>query len=209
MSRSRALVLAPIPTLILVMAWALGPSATTTVHASAPAVSADAAQADRDLEDFMGHVERYATLHCRLEAVLPPLEMTSDPEEICAACDALGRAVREARADARQGDIFTPEAAAVIRTRLSAALHGRDVVAFVAELNEEREEVPEFAAFQPRVHGEFPGPIPPGMMPPSLLRALPRLPEMLEYRLVRHALLLWDPHAGLIVDFVPGALPAR
>jgi hypothetical protein len=44
------------------------------------------------------------------------------------------------------------------------------------------------------------------MMPPELLRLLPRLPAGLEYRFMDRDLILWDPHANLIVDFIPNAL---
>jgi hypothetical protein len=46
------------------------------------------------------------------------------------------------------------------------------------------------------------------VMPPCLLAELPPLPEELQYRFVGRDLILWDVHAGLIVDFVPNAIPA-
>ena len=44
-------------------------------------------------------------------------------------------------------------------------------------------------------------------MPPDVLKALPPLPESLEYRFVGDSLILLDPHAHIIVDFLPNALP--
>jgi hypothetical protein len=44
-------------------------------------------------------------------------------------------------------------------------------------------------------------------MPPAILAALPQMPEELEYRFVGAALVILDPHAHLIADFIPGALP--
>jgi hypothetical protein len=38
------------------------------------------------------------------------------------------------------------------------------------------------------------------------LAALPKLPKELEYRFLGRDLVLWDLHAGLIVDFIPRAL---
>ena len=43
-------------------------------------------------------------------------------------------------------------------------------------------------------------------MPPQLLQILPRLPSGLEYRFIGRDLILWDTHAGLIIDFIPRAL---
>jgi hypothetical protein len=44
-------------------------------------------------------------------------------------------------------------------------------------------------------------------VPPQLIRALPQLPPELQYRIVGRALVLWDHHADLIVDVLPGAFP--
>ena len=44
-----------------------------------------------------------------------------------------------------------------------------------------------------------------GYVPPQLLAALPRLPAELQYRIIGNSLVLWDHHANLIVDFLPGA----
>jgi hypothetical protein len=43
-------------------------------------------------------------------------------------------------------------------------------------------------------------------MPPQLLQLLPPLPAGLEYRFIDCDLILWDPHANLIVDFLPNTL---
>ncbi len=42
-------------------------------------------------------------------------------------------------------------------------------------------------------------------IPPLLIAALPPLPPELEYRFIGQSLVLWDVHANLIVDFMPGA----
>jgi hypothetical protein len=44
-------------------------------------------------------------------------------------------------------------------------------------------------------------------MPPEVLKNLPRLPEELEFRFVGATLILLDPQAHMVVDFVPNALP--
>jgi len=42
-------------------------------------------------------------------------------------------------------------------------------------------------------------------MPPQVLKSLPKLPEQLEYRFVLTNLILFDPHAHIIPDFVEQA----
>jgi hypothetical protein len=50
--------------------------------------------------------------------------------------------------------------------------------------------------------------VPFGFVPPQMLAALPRLPAELQYRIIGNSLVLWDHHANLIVDFLPGAFIA-
>jgi hypothetical protein len=44
-------------------------------------------------------------------------------------------------------------------------------------------------------------------MPAEVLKALPPLPEELEYRFVGDALILLDAHAHIVVDFFANVLP--
>ena len=48
-----------------------------------------------------------------------------------------------------------------------------------------------------------------GATPPSILRALPSLPGVLQYRFVKLDLVLLDVDANLIVDILPGAVAAE
>jgi len=52
---------------------------------------------------------------------------------------------------------------------------------------------------------EWPEGVPFDFVPPQLLRSLPALPPELQYRIIGRSLVLWDHHANLIVDFLPGA----
>ena len=60
-----------------------------------------------------------------------------------------------------------------------------------------------------KVNQRYPDAIPLTSMPPDVLKALPGLPEEMEYRFVGDQLVLLDPHAHLIADFIPDALPAK
>jgi hypothetical protein len=42
-------------------------------------------------------------------------------------------------------------------------------------------------------------------VPPQLLQVLPPLPPELQYRIIGRSLVLWDHHANLVVDYLPGA----
>ena len=44
-------------------------------------------------------------------------------------------------------------------------------------------------------------------MPPCLLGAPAAAAAEIQYRFIGSDLILWDVHAGLIVDFVPDAIP--
>jgi hypothetical protein len=57
------------------------------------------------------------------------------------------------------------------------------------------------------VNDRYPDSIPRSTMPPEVLQVLPKMPEELEYRFVGDNLIILDPHAHLVVDYVPAALP--
>jgi hypothetical protein len=58
------------------------------------------------------------------------------------------------------------------------------------------------------VNMEWPEHVPFGFVPPQMLAVLPLLPAELQYRMIGNAVVLWDHHANLIVDFLPGAFIA-
>ena len=53
----------------------------------------------------------------------------------------------------------------------------------------------------------YPENLPLTTTPPALLSKLPQLPQELAYRIVGRDLTLKDTKAGLIVDFIPNAIP--
>src|SRR6185436_1325606 len=59
---------------------------------------------------FQQRVEAYAVLHRNLAASLPPLGSRSDRQSVGVARKFLASAIRAARPNAHQGDIFTTEA---------------------------------------------------------------------------------------------------
>jgi hypothetical protein len=166
-----------------------------------PGVAGAGQGSDPVSHTFLQRVDGYVALHRRLEAPLPPQEVTSDVGLLFASRLALAAAIRAERADARQGEIFTPAVAEYFRIAIAEALREHGIYDLLATVEEENVvHVPA------QVNGAYPAGRPISTMPPCVLAVLPALPEELEYRFVGADLILWDAHAGLIVDFVTGAI---
>lgn len=150
--------------------------------------------------EFSRRIQAYADLHRRLEGPVPTVANSTDPRAIRQAIDRLGNAIRAERTRARRGDVFTPEIVAIVRRIIRESCQSD----FRALLETVHEDHPPIAA--PRVNGRWPGERFP-FMPPELLRALPPLPEELQYLFVNRDLVLWDWHADVVVDVMPNAIP--
>ena len=151
---------------------------------------------------FLQRVDEYVALHRRLEAPLPPEVVTADLDALFAPRVAMAAAIRASRAGARQGDIFTPAMARYFRILVADALKAEGITNMLLIVEEDNEvHVPA------AVNADYPAGRSIPLMPPCLLAELPPLPDELQYRFVGRDLILWDVHAGLIVDFVPNAIP--
>jgi hypothetical protein len=172
-----------------------------------PAVAPPANQAVTDVEElvavqgFERRVADYVTLHRLLEGPLPPLQVSTDMGTVRAAMDALARRIQAARKDARQGDLFTDDVARVFRKRIAGCVSPEDMQAILAE------HEPGEPVVTPRlvVNMTWPAGVPFSFVPPQLIATLPPLTPELQYRIIGRSLVLWDHHANLIVDFLPGA----
>ncbi len=153
----------------------------------------------KTMDDFVKRVDAYVALHKKLEATLPPLPKQTTPAQVDAHERALAKLIQENRADAKQGDIFTPEMQEVVRRLLRPIFRGPDGKHYRAEIldNEYKGNV----ALQ--VNGRYPDEVPLSTVPPQILKSLPKLPEEIEYRFVQLNLILLDTHAHLIVDYIP------
>jgi hypothetical protein len=145
--------------------------------------------------DFNARIAAYVDVTKGVLAGLPPLERTDDPAEIASREVAFGNAIRAGRARARPGDILTPEIEHVFRGIVKGDFRQRHVRERTLMLD----EVPHF---HPKVNQTYPSEWPLATFPPSLLAVLPALPDGLEYRLLRDALILRDTRANVIVDFI-------
>ena len=156
------------------------------------------------LRVFHERITAYAALRQRVAEVVSGLGPSASVQSILRARAALASGIRAARPEAREGDIFTPAAADAVRGLIAKALTGVDTEAFLRDLYEEQEVLP---GYRPRVHDTYPE-WATHEVPIVLLEKLPLLPRPIQYRLVDHALVLWDANADLIIDVLPDAIPA-
>jgi hypothetical protein len=155
---------------------------------------------------FQKSVANYVSMHRLLEGPLPMPPVSTDMRIVQAVMDELATQIQAARQGARQGDIFTEAVAPMFRRRIATCLAPEELEAILAENQPEYERPEGFAAPRLQVNAVWPPQIPFDFVPPQLLAALPALPSELQYRIVGRSLVLWDHHANLVVDFLPGAL---
>jgi hypothetical protein len=152
--------------------------------------------------DFSERIDAYMRQRGRAEATVPELKETSDPKQVSGREKALADALRKVRANAPQGEIFSPHAEAEFRRMVEADFAKRAG----ADRNAILAEVP--VKLPPRINTDYPTQHPLATFPPSLLLNLPTLPDALEYRFLGRHLILRDVSANVIVDYVPDAVPA-
>jgi len=150
-------------------------------------------------------LKQYVALHTKIERALPKLPMEATPEQIDKNQRGLEKLVREARATAKPGDIFTPEARPVIKRLLASVFGGPDGKQLKASIMDENQAAPSAAKLI--VNGRYPDSVPLTTVPPQVLQTLPKLTEDLEYRFIGDSLILLDVHAHVIADFIEDVLP--
>jgi hypothetical protein len=152
--------------------------------------------------EFQKRLETYVKLRERAVADVPKLKETPSPAEIDAREKAMAAALRAARGNAQMGDLVSP-VETLIRRIVRADWAARPAVDRQALAT----EIPRVGRLT--VNTPYPASLPLATVPPVLLQKLPRLPEVLEYRLMGRYLVLRDVSANLIVDAVERALPSR
>lgn len=152
---------------------------------------------------FEKRAKEYSKLREDLEEKMPKLSKEAKPEEIETHKKQFQERVRAARSAAKHGDLFTPEAAVLIRTIIKDEFKGRERV----ELRDTVLRESDTKAVPLRVNYPYPESQELLEMPPTLLLRLPQLPKQLRYRFVGHSMLLVDRENGLIVDYMTNAVP--
>jgi hypothetical protein len=176
-------------------------SAPPTERLVGPLTPADA-QALATMND---RLKQYLNLHHKFERSLPKLPKEATPQQIDNNQRALEKLIREARASAKPGDIFTPEARPVIKRLLASVFGGPDGKQLKASIMDENQASPSAAKLT--VNGRYPDTVPLTSVPPQVLQTLPKLTEDLEYRFIGDSLILLDAHAHVIADFIEDVLP--
>jgi hypothetical protein len=181
---------------------------STVPKPSTPEQKATAAPANPDapiLADFNARLDRYVKLQRALaKDSIVKLKETKNPAEITAAQDVLAAKLAAIRKDAKQGDIFTPQVAAMFKRLLYPEVKGPEAKEVKQSLVEEDGEV---AQVHLKVNGKWPDSEPLTTTPANILAALPQLPMDVEYRISnkRH-LVLRDVDANIIVDYILNAI---
>jgi hypothetical protein len=174
------------------LVWALG-------EARQEKVNPDAAT----LQDFQRRIEAYIKLRNRADNGAPPLKETADPAKIKEAQTELAKRIRESRATAKRGDIFSPEVEKLFRRLLAPELKGPDAAETKKAI---KDDAPPPGAVPFKVNALYPEKQPLPTVPPDVLARLPKLPEELEFRVVEKHLILRDVDANLIVDYMAHAI---
>jgi hypothetical protein len=153
------------------------------------------------IKEFLKRVDAYVAAHKKVEDTLPPLPKQTTPQNMDQHERALAKLIQAARKGAKQGDIFTRQMQTLVKRLLLPIFSGTDGAHVRSEImdNEYKGNV----VLTP--NGRYPDDIPVSTVPPQVLQFLPKLPEEMEYRFVRQNLILFDPHAHLIPDWVPQA----
>lgn len=155
------------------------------------------------VETFEQRAKEYVKMREALEEKMPKLSKEAKPEEIQTHKTQFQERVRNARLTSKRGDVFTPEATALIRKMIKDEFKGHDRVEFRDTVLREAEN----KGVPLRVNYPYPESQELMEMPPTLLLRLPQLPKQLRYRFVRHNLLLVDRENGLIIDYMTNAVP--
>jgi hypothetical protein len=147
--------------------------------------------------DFSERVWSYFALRSALEKGLPALMVTEDPAYIRRAERALATKIRVARAEAKQGDIFTPAISVEFRKILLRTMTAGTWAA-IADDNP--------GVLSHRINSAYPKRKPLSTVPASVLAVLPNLPADIQYRFLGPDLILHDTRANVILDRMPDAI---
>jgi hypothetical protein len=187
-------------------AWflaALLASGAVTTACTADAVRAqDVNPQALALREFGERAKAYLALRTKLAGEVPPASSAATPDQIAQHQEQLAAAIRRARRDAQQGDIFTPPVVPQFRTIIRHDLQSRDIRDALAVM----QEVPLTLTLH--VNAPWPADAPRAIMPPRLLANLYPLPEGLEYRFIDRHLVLLDSDANLMVDYILDVVPS-
>ena len=156
------------------------------------------------LAEFDQRLKEYVTVRNEVNKGAAKQRETSNPEQIANARTMLATKIRDKRTTAKAGDIFSPHIQQHFRKFLAPELTG---VKGQNTKGSIKDEAPAPGAVKMAVNAEYPKDQPLGTVPPNVLKALPELPEGIEFRFIDSYLALRDAEANLIIDYMPRAIP--
>lgn len=184
-------------TLVLALLASGATAAAPRADAQAP-VNPDAAT----LADFTKRLTAYVAMHQKLDGTLREMPADARPEQFIDHQRALAKLIQQERGPSKQGEIFPKPMRDVVRRLLAGIFRGpggREIKHSILD---------EYTGnIRLQVNGEYPEGVPFATVPAQVLQALPKLPDVLEYRFVGKRLILLDVHAHLIVDFIEHVFP--
>ena len=189
--------------MLLALMVTLVMSVTNDVRAQVASGSAPAVAPDKNpvFVDFTNRVKTYVNLRSKLESSLPKPNGNSEAD-LLAHENALAAKVKEARKDAKPGDIFTAAAGREFHKQIDMLLNGK-------QGREVRKTISgEPVPLQVQVNQIYPRSIPYTTVPPTVLAQLPKLPMGMQYRIIRRTLALLDVKLHMIIDYIPDTLPS-
>lgn len=167
----------------------------------APEAAPRTVSEDRIIADFKARLSKYESVSRKLRGEVFPTTSEVSGEDIHKRQKELARRIVEALPGWQQGNIFAPEIAALIRSRLTEALRGTDGANVRGAIFDDAPPPQKIV-----VMTEYPTGSPVATVPAQILELLPVLPKELEYRFIGTDLILFDVSAYLMVDVVPHAI---
>jgi hypothetical protein len=150
------------------------------------------------LRTFETRVENYVSLHRYWQESLPPMNGVSDIHTLKTSPAAVATALRSARVEARQGNIFAPPVALGFDCLIAAAVQHKEAEARRSLF----EGLINAYGVHPRVNDTYGDNL--LLDVPYFLRIwLPPVPGEIEYRVFERDLVLWDIYAETVIDFLP------
>ena len=188
----------------IVGAVALASQTITSEAAQSGRHDSDVNPVAATLVEFQERIERYMDVRDDLADEVADADVTRYPADIRARENVLSARIRAHRVKAKHGDIFTPEIRAVFRRLLKPEVTGTSGRELRSTL---QEDAPAPGAVPIEVNAKYPAGVSFTTTPANVIDALPRLPDVLEYRIVGKDLILLDQPADVILDYIRNAVP--
>ena len=158
------------------------------------------------LAEFDQRLKEYVAIRTEVNKGAAKQRETKDASKIADARASLAARIREKRSTAKPGDILSPHIQQHFRKFLAPEMVGTKGQNTKGSI---KDEGPASGSVKMTVNADYPKDQPLGTVPPNVLKALPQLPEGIEFRFVDRYLVLRDAESNLIIDYMPAAIPAK